>query len=81
MYVSMYLCVVALGRHNRLCVSSCCVIMTASEAPPKNMLHVLRERWGADPHLAHALVAHYGGHCRSVIHSKWGVLLLRQEAY
>lgn len=33
----------------------------AGEAPPKDMLRVLRERWGAGPHLAHSLVAHYGG--------------------
>jgi hypothetical protein len=35
--------------------------MTAGEAPPKDVLRVLRERWGVGPHLAHALVAHYGG--------------------
>lgn len=37
---------------------------SAGEAPPKDMLRLLRERWGMGPQLAHALVAHYGGHGR-----------------
>ena len=51
-------------RHGDEVCESLSRVMTAGEAPPKDMLRVLRERWGMGPHLAHALVAHYGGHGR-----------------
>jgi hypothetical protein len=40
--------------------------MTAGEVPPKDMLNLLTE-WGVGDNLAHALLAHFGGHGRLVI--------------
>lgn len=49
MYVSMYLCVVALGRHNRLCVSSCCVITTAQRGPAEGHAACASREVGGGP--------------------------------